>query len=479
MKASPKIQVLTPEQIKSIHDASLAILEDVGVEVRHPGVLKMLADFGSGVSTAEGRVRFPASLVEQSLQQAGRRYIHYGRDLTRAARFGYGDTLVLSSAGQYAWVDPVAKKRRGGTAEDLRRAIAVGHALDELDIVGGMILPEEIPSAYRDVFVHAELVKGTTKPCTAWIHNGASARYVLEMYKVLAGSARRLEETPMVTGFVEPISPLQYTREGLEVLIELARVGAPVGFGPMAMAMATAPATLAGTLALENAEILAGVTIAQVISPGLPVCYWGIPHIMDARTGNISFGSPEQGLMAAAMVQVGKSYGLPVGVNAGLTDAKIPDAQSGIEKAASLVLAAIAGADVFGHMGISGADQGASLPQLIIDNEIAGYVRRIVDGFAVNSESLAVEAIKKVGIGGQFLVEEHTLSHFRTEQWFSRLCDRNQWEVWSSRGAPSMLERAVQEEQRLLEHACEPLAPELAAEIDSIVEAARTELLEG
>ena len=246
----------------------------------------------------------------------------------------------------------------------------------------------------------------------------------------------------------------------------------------MVQAGATGPCTLAGTLAQENAETLGAIVITQVLCPGTPVLYGGIPHIMDMRTTMISFGSPEQGLMAVAMAQVAKSYGLPVYINAGLTDSNLVDAQAGLEKGMLFLLGALAGGDLIAHLGIAGADQGASLPQLVVDNEMVAYVKRFLRGFRVDDTTLAVDVIKEIGHDGQHLAHPHTLEHFRKEFWLPKMWARRDWDAWMREGGTSMVERAAQRvDQILKEHKPEPIDEALAREVDSIVEAARRELL--
>jgi trimethylamine--corrinoid protein Co-methyltransferase len=282
----------------------------------------------------------------------------------------------------------------------------------------------------------------------------------------------------MIAGFIEPISPLRFPETGLEILVACARYGLPLLFGPMVQAGATGPTTLAGTLALENAEILAGIAITQTLSPGTPVCHGGIPHIMDMRHSQLSFGAPEQGLMAVAMVQVAQYYGLPSYINVGLSDSKCVDVQSGLERGMTLLMGALAGADTFGHMGILGTDQAGSLQQLIVDDRMAAYVKHVLNGFAVNEETMALDVIKEVGIGGNFLGEEHTHQHFREELWFPLAFDRRRWDEWWEDGALTMADWALNRKGQILaDHRAEPLDPDLAREIDDIVEAARRDLL--
>jgi len=469
--------VLTQRDIEAIHHASLAILHDVGVSLPSREALEALNGVGANVDLNHQVARIPERLVVDSIEKAGKRYILYGRDPRRTARFGYGDFVLVSSPGQFAWVDEDGGPRRQPTREDTRAGILVSDALEHIDIVGAMGMALDIPAGYRDVWMAAELVKNSTKPTHVWVANGRSLEYILRIYEVVSGGRQAHRQRPMIAGFVEPISPLRFAETGLEILIACARYGLPIAFGPMVQAGATGPATLAGTLALENAEILAGIVLAQLFGPGVPVCYGGIPHIMDMRTAQISFGSPEQGLMAVAMTQMAHYYGLPVYINVGLSDSKRIDAQSGLERGMTLLMGALAGADTFGHMGILGADQAASLEQLIVDNEMAGYVKRILRSFAVNEQTIALEVIKRVGIGGHFLADEHTLAHFRRELWSPELFDRRDWESWWEDGAKSMVEKAREKKQRiLLHHSPEPIDPALAREIDEIVAAARREL---
>ncbi len=471
-------KILSTEEIKCIHETSINILGKIGVKINHDEIFSILADAGAIVDKKTKLVKFPEDMIMEGIKKAGKKHILYGRTYRKMARFGYGDQLFLSSGGQYLWVDEIKGERRPGTLKDSKVAILVADALKEIDIVGGFILPAEIPSEVRDIHLYAELIKNTSKPCFTWINNGKTAQYIIEMFKIVAGGEAELKRRPMLEAFIEPISPLQFSREGLEILDTFAKVGLPVGFGPMAMSMATAPATLAGTIAQENAEILAGITISQLLSPGLPVTYWGIPHIMDPSTGNISFGSPEQGIMAVAITQLAKWYGFPVGVNVGLTDANLLDAQNGLERGMTLLLGALAGADIFGHMGIVGADQGASLAELIVNEEMIGYLRRILKKFEVNEKTLAFEVIERTGIGGHFLEDEHTLDYFRKEFWFPDIFNRNGWQIWKEEGGSSILERAVKKKEQILsEYEGEPLDQSVAEQIEEIVEEADKDIL--
>jgi trimethylamine--corrinoid protein Co-methyltransferase len=471
-------KVLSDAEVQTIHDVSLAILKKTGIMIHHDEVLKLVGQAGAKVNKDSKIAHLPEQLVMDCIAKAKKQYILYGRDLQCTARFGYGDLVLMSSPGQYGWIDSQTGRLRSATIKDARDAICLADALPNINIVGSMAQPEEISEAYREVFLTAELVKGARKPTRTWVFNRRTARYVLEIYRAVAGGDAALREHPMTEVFLEPISPLQLPHDGLDAMIEFIKAGQPVSIGPMAMTSGTAPATLAGTLAQENAEILATVVVSQLLGPGTPVTYGGIPHIMDPATGICSFGSPEQMLMATACVQMGRFYGFPVYINVGLTDAKVLDVQAGIEKGSSMMLGALAGADTFGHAGICGTDHGASLPWLVIDDELMAYVKRVVRGFEVNEETVATEVVDTVGPAGTFLAEEHTIRHFRDQLWLpGQTWTRAMWDAWEKNGRNSMGSRALDRVESILaSHKIEPMDEALVREIANIVESAKRQL---
>jgi trimethylamine--corrinoid protein Co-methyltransferase len=476
---TPDLQLLTSHDIQAIHDTSLKILRDVGLRIHHAGVLERLAASGAYVDPYTRIARFSEEQVAEALEIAGKRFIVRGRDPERVARYGYGEVNLTSSPGQYGWFDHHGGPRRLPVLQDAVQAARVGEALPNVTIVGAMTAPVDVPDPVRDVVLTAELVKHATKPTRAWPVSRRSSRYVLEIYAALAGGKAAMRQTPMTDTFLEPISPLQLPETGLDVMLEFLEYGQPVSIGPMSMAAGTGPATLAGNLAQENAEILGGIVTVQMLAPGTPVVYGGIPHILDPRTAICSFGSPEQGLMAVAMAQIGKSYGLPVYLNVNLTDAKTLDAQAGMEKIGSLLLGMLAGADLLGHAGIVGTDHGGSLSWLVADDEAVAFVRRILRGFAVNEEALAYPVIAGVGPGGNFLSLDHTVRHFRKELWIpGKLWERDSYDAWVERGRQTMEERvAARVDAILASPPARPLDLALEREIERIVAAAKEELL--
>jgi trimethylamine--corrinoid protein Co-methyltransferase len=468
--------VLTDLQIHQIQDASLTILERIGVGVPHPEMLSRFADAGAPVDFKEQRVKIQAVLVKRAIEQAGKQFTIYGRDPARRAAFGQGRRNYNSIAGEASWLDQVGGARRFASLADVATAARLGDALPDLTVVGAMADPHELPVAYRCVEVMATLLKHTTKPITFWFHDRASARFILELMTAVRGDEQQAQKFPLCYPFFEPISPLRFPFNGIDLLYETARFNLPVPIGPMAQMGLSAPATIAGTLAQENAEILAGICITQLIRPGMPVCYGGICHAFDMATTQMIFAGPEQAIFGVAMTQLGKSYGLPVYINVGLTDAKRPDSQAGLEAGITLMLGAAAGADIFGHMGISGVDQASSLDMLVMQAEVIAYVESALRSIEVSDETLGLDAISDSVAAGSYIDHAHTARHFRSELWFPRLLDRGYYQDWIDRGAVGMEERCRRRKEQLLtEHAPEPMAPDLERELDRIVAAAKKE----
>ncbi len=470
-----QLNVLTDSQITRLHEGSLHLLGKVGIQLPHDEVRKRLE--GAGASVEGELVRIPEAVVMESLEQAGKSFTIYGRDRQRKAAFGQGQRNYNSISGEALWIDDETGQRRYASVKDAGTAARLADALPHLTIAGAMSDPHELSPEYGAAACMAEMLRNTTKPLGLWFHNRAVANTMVEIMIAVAGSEEEAKTYPLAYPFLEPISPLRFPYEGVDALFATSRLELPVPIGPMAQTGLSAPGTLAGTLAQENAEILAGVCITQLITPGVAVCYGGIPHAFDMRTTQMIFAGPEQALMAVAMTQMGKHYGLPVYINVGLTDSKTPDAQAGMEAGITLTCGALAGADIFGHLGICGVDQASSLDMLVMQHELIGYVERLVHGIDFDGDALGLEVIEEVGPRGGFMDQEHTAMHFRKELWFPELLDRQFYDAWLNGGAKTMAQRCREEKERLLrEHRPEPLPEEVDREIKRLLASARKEL---
>jgi len=468
---------LADDQVRRIHDSSLAILERTGVVVPHPDMLSRFGDAGAKVDMKAQRVRIPADLVKRCVASAGKEFTLYGRDMSRTAAFGQGCRNYNTIAGEASWVEAPGGKRRFCTLEDVAQATRFADALGHITIPGAMADPSELPVAWRCVEVAATMLRNTTKPITFWFHNRASAKYLMDLMIAVRGSQEEASAKPLFYPFFEPISPLRFPFDGIDLLYETARLNLPVPIGPMAQMGLSAPCSVAGTLAQENAEILAGICVTQLVREGMPVCYGGICHAFDMSTTQMIFSGPEQAIFGVAMTQMGKHYGLPVYINVGLTDSKRPDGQAGIECGITLMLGAAAGADIFGHMGISGVDQATSLDMLLLQHETISYVESVMRQADLSDDALGLDVVDSVGPGGTFAGEIHTAMHFRQELWQPSLLDRAYYQPWLDSGAESMEQRCRRRVGEILAaHKVEPPSAEVEREMAKVVAEAKREL---
>lgn len=465
------VKILDDEQIDKIHHKSLDILENIGVIVPHEEALARFATFGANVDSKRSLVKIPSDLVMEFILKAGKKFAIYGRDLSKKAEFGVGKRNYNTSAGQTFWIDNIGEQRRHSTLNDVKEAVRFADALDQITIPGAMSDPLEIPIEWRCLQVAFEMVSYTDKPIYFWFNDRSSAKQLIDFLITLRGDEKSAQKYPLFYPLFEPVSPLSFPFNGIDLLFETARLNLPVHIGPMAQMGISAPATIAGTLAQENAEILAAICITQLIREGMPICYGGICHAFDMRTAQIIFGGPEQAIFSIATSQMGKHYGFPVYINAGLTDSKRPDAQAGLECGITLSLGVASGADIFGHMGICGMDQGTSLDILVMQSEIISYVESANRVLNFDDVGFAMDIIDEVGPKGTFLNNRHTVKNFKKELWFPTLLDRNNYSNWLKNGANGMEKRCrIRKEEILSKHKSKPLADDIKTDLEKVIE---------
>jgi trimethylamine--corrinoid protein Co-methyltransferase len=317
--------------------------------------------------------------------------------------------------------------------------------------------------------LHANMVH-SDKPFMGSAEGAVGARHTMEMAAILFG--QEVGERPVTIGLINPLSPLGYSREMLQALMEYARWRQPVIIAALVMAGSTGPITLAGVLAQQNAEILAGVTLTQLISPGTPVVYGSTSTNIDMRTGALAIGGPELAMVVVATAQMARHYGLPSRSGGALTDASSPDVQAGFESMLGLLTAVNSGIDLVVHAaGILSSYLAFSYEKFVLDDEMCGMVRRFRRGITVGAPELAYDVMAKVGPGGNFLTEMHTVKRCRTEFWQPAVCDRGGLEAWMAGGRQDAVQRARQRWQQLLaEHEDPPLEATTARQLQAFVE---------
>lgn len=421
---------LTDAQVQEIHRASLAVLETTGILVENETTLRLYAEGGASVEGS--RVRIPAAMVDAALRTVPKRVVLAGRDASQDivlegrrvyAGTGGSPTLVL---------DPGADTPRAGTLEDLARLVRLADALDHCDFVVAPVYPTDVPKDEVPVNRFYACLRNTGKHVMGGVDSVAGARQVIRLGAMLAGGEERLRARPFISAITSwMVSPLRVDTGVTGILIEWCRHGLPVVLSSAPMAGSTSPVTLAGTLVQLNAEQLSGIVLTQLAQPGTPVLAGYIPGVADMRTGGYLGGAVEFGMMQAAAAQLAHFYGVPIYGSGGMSDAKIPDAQAGYEKMATFLLAAMGGCNYIHHaIGMVTNMSAVSLEQAVIDDEIVGMAMRTLRGIDISDETMALDAMARVGPGGHYLMDEHTTRHMRREFFYPRLADRQSRAMW-------------------------------------------------
>ena len=481
-----KISVLTPEEMQALHDTALRILDEVGMRIEHDEALAYLDGAGCKVDKASRVVRFPPGVVESCAQRmreqfAGpQRYPEripmrytavYFSTFARVPRPGFD----VNTGGFPPYVLTLDRQRRSANMQDVRDSIRLADALPNIDLVGLPCSAQEVPAGLRPVVMTAELVKHTAKlgGIEAW--SVKDIEYIARIGEVVRGSAEELRRRPVLVGYGEAKSPLVLDENMATVFVEYVKRGVPQSLDTMPAGGTTAPASSAGTLALGLAETLGALCLAYAIDEDAIISLDVYPTLtaMDSMIYPYA-GADRIPLVTAAMQMLADFYGRPGGCHGGKTDACIPGAQAGMEKALSIIFPVLAGATGVGTLGHVENAVTFSFEQLVIDDAIAGYVRRMLKGFVVNEETLAFEAIKEAGIGGNFLTHPHTAEHFREEFYLPDIVERMPWAAWEAQDVRGIEAKAREKARRILEtHYPQPLDAAQVREIDAIVEAAR------
>lgn len=465
---NPK-DLLSSDEIDMIHRSTLDILSEVGVAFGSRMAVTILENGGCDVDRASRRVRFPGQLVEECLDRCPHQFVIKARHPDYDLKIGEDRLYFQSHPGLYI-ADLETDERREASLDDIGPLVRLVDALDgiHLSIMPTGTISDKPPQVMVE-WVTAEQMRNTQKVTSAGVFQECT-KWVIEMAQVTE---------QQVYGQMNPVSPLNYSQEQIEGGLEYVGAGHPVCILPGPTLGANSPATLAGTLVVQNAEHLAGVVLIQLFKQGAPVTLASYPHVMDMRNGAPCIGGVEVGLLGAALAQIGRRYGIPTHPEFPMSDSKALDEQAAIEKAMTVVLLAEAGANLISNGGGLEAEKMWSPVQLVIDNEINGMVGRILDGIKVTKSTLAVDIIKEVGPSGNFLRTRHTQRTWRNEQFLPDLADREGYGTWRAQGAKEITERARERALELVRtHQVPPLPEEQDRELDKILRAAEKEKLD-
>ncbi len=470
--SSGRFQPLSQEEVLRIHEAAIETLETIGFANSLPSCVDLVTAAG-GSLTSDGRLLMPRALVEDALEKAAKNITLYAQDPRFDLDLSDSRTYFGTAGAAVHVVDTVKREYRESTAQDLYDAARIVDQMEHIHFFQrSMVLRDIENPAEMDFNTCYASIAGTRKHVGTSFVDPAHAHQAIDMLEMVAGGEQAWRERPFVSlscCFVVP--PMRFAEDACRVLEVCVERGMPILLLAAGQAGATSPASLAGAVVQEVAEVLGGFVYVNLLKPGHPAIFGTWPFVSDLRTGAMSGGSGEQAVLMAACGQMGRFYGLPTGIAAGMADAKLPDAQSGYEKSYTNTLAGHSGANlIYEAAGMQASLLGCCLESYVIDNDMLGAINRTIRGIEVNDISLSVDTIRDVCIGGpnHFLGHDQTMALMQRDYVYPEVGDRLSPKEWNEKGRPDLLETA---RARVAEILSGPRPSHLSPELDQAIRA--------
>jgi len=444
------LRVLSDDQILEIQRAAFDILQNVGVKILHMNARKMLKQAGAQIK--DEHVRVPEHIVQECLRTVPKGFVLYDRGGRRAMEVEGRKSYYGTSTASPNTKDAVTGKIHPTRVADIATGAKVADALEHIDWVMPMGSSQDVPALAADIYEFEAVVTNTVKPMVFIGYSPRGTELVFEMAAEVAGGLDQLRAKPFAVLYPEPISPLVQPEDVVDRIFIAADLGMPQMPGPAVSLGATGPVTVAGTVALLTAESLMCLVLAQLRNPGCPCCLGANVQVLDMSTGLFGVGFPEISLGISAQAEVAQAFGLPTWGYAGCTDAKVLDAQAGLEAGVTVLSQGLAGLNLIHDVGYMDNAMVCSPAQLVLGNEAIGWTKRFIRGVRVSPQTVARDIIAAVGPGGHFLQENHTVQHFRDELWRSKLLTRKSYSAWERDGAKDMAQRIQEKLLDILEN---------------------------
>jgi trimethylamine--corrinoid protein Co-methyltransferase len=465
------ITALSDQDIANIHQASLEILSEVGLIVRSRMALEILQEGGAEVDFETTRVKLPSAMVKAALASVPARFALCSRNREPALRLGEGKTYAASGHGGIYVHDVGKNERRSATREDVANFATIADALDQVDFVAPQVFPNDVKPASSLLHAVERIFNHTTKHLYFSTESPETTRAIFEMARIVGG-ADDLSKHPMVSCQFSSTSPLTWQKNSIECIIEAAKAGVPCAILPGPFPGVMAPYTLMGLLTVHNAELLSGVVVAQLARKGTPLIYCCAGASFDMAAANIALASPEVALMTVACAQMARFYGMPSHCCCPETETHTLDEQHAWEKMLSLVAALNAGVDLIVNIGLMGAGLTGSFEQMVLDNEMVAVARRFHRGIDAARENIALDLIKQVGPGGDFMATDHTIARLRSgEFWQPAISNRSIHDSWVADGKRDVVQKAHARVKEILSsHTCAALDQERRRRLSAIID---------
>ncbi len=465
------VELLSNDEVQMIHATSIKVLEKIGVEIENENAMKIFAEAGAHVDSEKKRVLISEELVKEALEKVPSEVRLFGFDGKHDLVFAEKNVYFNPGSTALYMLDRETMKMRRPVSKDFADFVRLTDYLEYIQAQSTAMTVSDVSDSVVDRFRFYVILKNSVKPIIAGAFTIEGLYDMKHMLEIVVGGEEVLRKRPCLLMDVCPSPPLKWSKMTSQNLIDSAKFDIPIEIIPAPQLGSTAPATLAGLLVQHNAEFLSGLVMSQLVNAGVPVIYSGSPSLMDMRYGTGCVGNIEVAMLSAGYAQIARAYGIPSGAYLGISETKIIDAQTGLESANGLIIGTLAGINCITGPGMLGFENCQSFEKLVIDNEICGMALRMVKDIIVNDETLAFELIKKVGPGGHFLSEKHTLKWFQTEEYLSSLViDKISKPKWESTGAKDTMKRAGELVDRILAaHHPKPLTPDKEKELDSFM----------
>ena len=465
----PKLNILSDELLKQIIEEGFALLMNPGIQVKNDEALSLLAEAGAQVDMETKIAKIPEGIARKALESAPSEFYLYDLDGNQVVHYGGDSVQFTPGSGGITILDRETQKQRQALTVDLVNFVKLVEMLPQVDAQSTAFITSDVPEAIGDLYRLYLALNYMRKPIITGAFEKDTWWTMKELLVAALGSEKDLEEKPIAVFDVCPSPPLKWSDITCQNLIDCAKNNIPAQLISMPLTGANAPVTLAGAVVQHTAESLSGVVINQLANPGAPIVWGGSPATFDMRKGTTPMGAIGTWMMNCAYVQVGKELGMPTHSYLGMSDAKIVDAQCGLESS-SAFFAALAGANMVSGPGMMDYESCLSYEKLVIDAEIIGMAKRLVAGIDGRQTPIALDIMQELGHKGNYLSHPHTKKWFREELYIpSDVIDRDTVEAWEKKGSKSTWERAQERVDKLLaKYQPSPLSDDVKKELRDI-----------
>lgn len=459
------MELLTLEQIEQIDDASMSILEGIGIDFLDEQALRLWERAGAKVDRSTQHVRMDRGLIRELIGKAPRLFHLRARNAERSLTIG-GNSVNFATVGGAPYFSDLEKGRRPGTLDTFQLMVKLAQICGPIHIVEGLLLePQDLPVPTRHLDKAFAQFTLSDKALTAAAHGRDVAMDYIRMAAIVYGGIEAIQTQPVYASVVNANSPLRFDERMLGGLMTYAYYGQAVIVTPFILAGAMSPVTLASAIAQHNAEALAGIAFTQLVRPGVPVVYGGFTTNIDMQTGSPAFGTPEGAMALICGGQLARYYGIPYRGSGGLNNSKVVDSQAAYETQMSLWPAVMSHANIILHSaGWLEAGLVCSLEKFIVDVEGLAIMQRLMEGIVIDEESLALDSIAEVGPGGHHFGTAHTLARYRSAFYMPFISDRQNHDKWQQDGSRDTASRAHEVAVQLLDGYQAPQLDETIAE---------------